>query len=365
MNKNTSTDVLNQTKSHMSTIKLPKFIKTEVEKRLFNDILTIEIEPKRKYNVSSTLQTFAIEYFKTADIYYATKMAHPHKNTSYEIPPEKNIESIINTSSGYYALIHYIYEVIKKLKRNGYLKLGGVIIDQQSIHKDWLKWFLKDDQLFTYPPINASINFYKETVTQFQDNHSPHHARVTGGTLKVDKDNNKLDTPEKIDLRSTTRAADYPIKELSPSELINNSILRNPEILALHESFAHLDTKEVQKKIMAIHATNLHFIALDDEERTSDRIKASEIMLKIAGAFELDNKQKGEALKAAFTNDDVHTIVEGIKNKQEQIRQYFGTFEDAKVIDPSYADNPNDIASLDTEEGIKSYIDHNGLTTND
>lgn len=357
--------------SNTPELKLPPFIQTEVEQRLFTDLLTIKIEPSKAYNVSTTVLTFLVHYFKTADVHYATKMAHPHKNNTYEKVPEKNIEAIFGTQSAYYAVIHYIYEAIKKLKRDGYLKLSGTVINRKSINKQWLDWFLKEETLFEYPPINASINFYKTTPTAFTNNDAhkfyidPSDITTAKDDLVVDKDNKKLSKKQKQKELSTTRDQAYPIRPLTPDELINNSIKEMPHIAGLHRSFENLSDEEVRKAVIGIHTTNLHFIALDDESKTADRIKASETVLKLVGAFEIDNKQKSEALKTAFENEDVKAIIQAIKEKNIFLRQNFPDFQDAVVLPPSHTDDPDDIYSIDTEDGLKQFIEHNNIESND
>jgi len=323
--------------------KLPKFIKTDIETSLFSELLQTTTVPKLRSQMSAIRLRFLLAYFKTADIERAYLESYGAVEEGYDV--HALIKNTVQPHTMWVYTKALIYTVIKKLRRNDYVKLYGEIIDMDTIHSDWKSWLMTKD-LFESKAVNTDLDFYR-TIS-----HQVTNSRLKTDTYVVDENNNPIN-PTRVVEKTSKRDQNVYTRPLLPEELINNAIAKRPEIAALHHAFEDITHEDLRKKVIAAHLTNLHFIAFDDEEKASDRIHASKEIIKVMGGYELDNRQKGDALKHAIESEGVKELLEAIKQKSLEIQRYLPV-EDAQVVN-----DPDDLQTIETDETLKEFAQRN------
>ena len=329
--------------------KLPKFLEYSIEKEFFTELLTTKSLPKIHGNTSNTKIRFLKNYLFTASATEAYNLTFGQQKDGQDL--SLKLERLLRPHTVWFYARGIIYSAIKKVRRNDYMKLDGEIVDKDTIHPKFIEWIMTKD-LFESKGINVDVDFYKTLNTKLVSH------RIKRETYIVDDANNPID-PTTVDQRSRKIDANLHTRAALPEELINNAVKKYPQIAALHHAFEDLSNEDIRRKVIAAHITNLHFIAFDDEERTSDRINASKEVIKVMGGYEIDNRQKGQSLAAALEDSNIKEMLQTIKERSKEIQKYLPETEDAVVID-----DPTDLSSVESEGAVKQFIELNNYKIN-
>lgn len=280
---------------------LPNFLQDEIERTFFREFLTLTNVPN-KSEVSSINEDkvkWFCEYLKTADLYEAYwRTGHPDLESREKVPKKVGVR--LREASTWLTWKYLLWRTMKRIRAGLYVKILDDIFLPDDIHPQFLNW-MKRDNLFGDQGMCKRLQVFEVGVNKITNPLS------TPQRTAVKKSSNKADKSSKITVESV------PISEAIPANL-----KKMPIIGGLDKDVSELDIETYRRHLTNIHVGNLHLIALSDEERSADRIKASEIILKHVGAFELDNKQK---TKVEIPEETVK-LLEYLQEKQQRLHQY-------------------------------------------
>jgi hypothetical protein len=282
---------------------IPHFVKDDVEKTFYREFLTmVDIPNNNVPGVNEQRVKWFAEYLKTAD-FYESYWRTGESNLKSREQSDKKASIVLRQARVWVTWKYLLYRIMKRVRAGLYFKIMEETFLPEDIHPTFLTWMVQRE-LFGDEGMNRRMDVFEKNVTVHKigspttNTHATTVRRVNGKSVKS----------------SAITVEAVPITEALPDNL-----KKMPIIGGLDKDVSEMDLEAYRRHLTNVHVGNLHLIALSDEERSSDRIKASEIILKHVGAFELDNNQKKAQTQIP---EETVKLLEYLKEKQNRLYQY-------------------------------------------
>ena len=289
-------------------ILLPKGLDyPKLEKPIYKDFQNLPFVPNRPPKSSIKALKMVKTYIETGSLIKA--VTHHYTVENYTESPEKLFKRFYQTSNNQNLIMYVMWIVARKLPHNIYFKVNG---------EDVVPCKQMEEYLF-------NVEFKEQAL-----NTALWHG-VTGtdiGTIKMRYPN--LARREVTVAQQTKTGEPYPqtkTQKVRKVDEIPSRILNNPALVGNYDDLRTLSDEEFRLRMMDIHIKNIHLIALDDEEKAADRIKSSDIILKIIGAYQLYNEQRKPEAKHIHVYQNEKDMLDRLREIDQEMKAVLSSKE--------------------------------------
>jgi hypothetical protein len=278
----------------------------EYEYIIFEDFANLPHPPLRAKSLSMKGLKAVADYIRTGSIIEAC--VNNYSGINRTDPPKKILDRLYDAPA-YRTHLHYVLWIsARKYQHNLYFKINGEdVIPCEHFKNYFCNIEFKSKELDT--------KMYG-SITQKDDYNinlsNPHLFRREQEIIGTNRDGS---SPDRIKKSKVRQISEIPARVLNNPSLVNYDTIRD------------MTDEEFRLHMLDIHLKNIHLIALDDEEKATDRIKASDIVLKIVGAYQLYNEQKKPESKHIHIHQNTQSMIERLKEIDLEMKNILSSDE--------------------------------------